>query len=132
LRKDPEREAAARLRSLAEADSKRARFQDMAAEGLLTFDELRAKLTELDEVREAAERELSIIQKRVEHLESLEQDKDTLLASLEETVPEALDELTAEERRQLYEMVKLRLTAGVDGTLELNGTLTPKHPVCTS
>ena len=104
----------------------------MAAEGLLTFDELRAKLTELDEVREAAERELSIIQKRVEHLESLEQDKDTLLASLEETVPEALDELTAEERRQLYEMVKLRLTAGVDGTLELNGKLGAKRSVCTS
>jgi hypothetical protein len=55
-----------------------------------------------------------------------------VLASLEETVPKALGELNAEEHHQLYEMLKVRLTAGVDGTLELNGKLIPKHPVCTS
>jgi hypothetical protein len=132
LRGDPEREAKERRSKLAEVAAKRARFQDMAAEGLLTLDELRAHLTALDEVRKDTELELSLLQNRVERAETLQRSKITVLASLEETVPKALGELTAEERRQLYEMLKLRLTAGVDGTLELNGTLTPKHPVCTS
>lgn len=40
LRGDPEHETKRWLRNLTEADSKRARLQDMAAEGLITFDEL--------------------------------------------------------------------------------------------
>ena len=131
LRNDPEHEAKGWRRKLADIDAKRARFQEMAAEDLLTLDELRAKLTELDEVREATELELSLLQNRVERIETLQRSKGTLLASLEETVPKALDELTAEERRQLYEMLKLRLTAVMDGTLELNGKLVAKLPVCT-
>jgi site-specific DNA recombinase len=132
LRGDPEREAKGWRRKLAEVDAKRARFQDMAAEGLLTLDELRAKLTELDEVRRATELELRFLQNHVERIGTLQRNKDTLLASLKEAVPKALGELTAEERRQLYEMLKLRLTADVDGTSELDGKLVPKHPVCTS
>jgi hypothetical protein len=38
-------------------------------------------------------------QKRVDRVETLQQDKDALLASLEETVPKMLGKLTAEERR---------------------------------
>ena len=53
LRGDPDREAKAWLEKLAEIDRKRSGFQDMAAEGLITFDELRAKLAALDETRAA-------------------------------------------------------------------------------
>jgi len=53
VRGDPGREAGAWLERLAEADRKRSGFQDMAAEGLITFDELRAKLADLEETREA-------------------------------------------------------------------------------
>jgi hypothetical protein len=35
-------------------ERKRSRFQDMAAEGYITFDELGAKLLELDEIRSTA------------------------------------------------------------------------------
>jgi hypothetical protein len=42
-REDPEREVRARAEKLAEADRKRSRYQDMTVEGLITFDELRAK-----------------------------------------------------------------------------------------
>jgi hypothetical protein len=38
---------------LNQIDSKRSRYQEMAAEGLLTFEELRAKLTELQDMRGA-------------------------------------------------------------------------------
>jgi hypothetical protein len=48
---DPDREAKAWAEKLAEVDSKRSRYQDMAAEGLITFDELRAKLGDLRKTR---------------------------------------------------------------------------------
>jgi hypothetical protein len=63
---DPDRDAKAWADKLAEADHKRARFQDMSAEGLITFGELRAKLAALEEDRQA-------------RLRDLERDKDTLL-----------------------------------------------------
>lgn len=45
---------------------KRAKFQDMAAEGLITFDELREKLAQLDETRKVAEQELNSLEYRKE------------------------------------------------------------------
>ena len=43
-RGDPEREMRVWSKRLADVDAKRFRYQDMAAEGLIDFDELRAKL----------------------------------------------------------------------------------------
>jgi hypothetical protein len=50
MRGYPEKEAETWLRELSEADRKRSGFQDLAAEGLITIDELREKLTELDKI----------------------------------------------------------------------------------
>ena len=58
VRSDPEREAKVWLDKLVEAERKRSGFQDMAAEGLITFDELREKLASLEESRRVAEEEL--------------------------------------------------------------------------
>src|SRR5215203_6682125 len=54
LHGDPEREAKVWLEQLADAECKRSSFQDMAAEGLITFDELRTKLATLQETCETA------------------------------------------------------------------------------
>ena len=43
-------------------DRKRARYQDMAAEDLISLDELREKLADLEDNRAAAERELEEVQ----------------------------------------------------------------------
>jgi len=56
------------LHKLAEADQRRASFQDMAAEGLITFDELRTKLAALEETRQLARRELDVLEDRRERL----------------------------------------------------------------
>lgn len=53
---------------IAEVDQTRSRFQDMAAEGLITFEELRAKLAELEELRQSARRELGALSERRERL----------------------------------------------------------------
>ncbi len=51
MRGDPDQQAKVGADKIAEVDRKRARFRDMAAEGLITFAELRTKLAELDECR---------------------------------------------------------------------------------
>jgi Recombinase zinc beta ribbon domain len=123
LRGDPDREAKVWANNLAETERKRSGFQDMAAEGLITFDELRAKLATLEETRETARRELAALHKRWEEIEKLERDRDALLDSLEATAPDALEALTPEERHHVYKILRLRVLAHLDGSLEPSGTL---------
>jgi hypothetical protein len=114
VRGDPDREAKAWLEKLSEVNRKRAAFQDMAAEGLISFDELRSKLAALQETRETAERELAVLKGRRESLEQMERDKDAVLEHYVTLAPEALDSLTPEERRNLYNMLRLRVFAYPD------------------
>jgi hypothetical protein len=119
---DPVRETKVWLDKLAEVDHMRSAFQDMAAEGLITFDELRAKLASLEENRQLARRELDVLQERQERLREIEQDKNTLLKHCAGMVPEALDDLTPEERHHVYKMLQLRMLVDPDGTLRVSGT----------
>jgi predicted site-specific integrase-resolvase len=119
LRGDPDQEAKLWAGKLVEVERKRARYQDMAASELITFDELRARLLELDETRETAERELEIIGNHKERLAELEADRDALLASLMEIAPMALESLKPEERRRFYRMLGLRVIAYPDRELEV-------------
>jgi hypothetical protein len=75
----PEREVAVWLDSIATAERKRSGFQDMAAEGLITLDELRSKLAELNDLRKTAERELYIIEDRKGALQQLVRDREPLI-----------------------------------------------------
>ncbi len=123
---NPERETKVWLDKLAEVDHMRSAFQDMAAEGLIAFDELRAKLAGLEENRQMARRELDFLQERQERLREIEQDKNTLLEHYAGMVPEALDDLTPEERHHVYKMLQLRILVDPDGTLQVSGTFGDK------
>ena len=116
LRGDPDREAKAWREKLSEIGHKRAAFQDMAAEGLVTFDELKTKLADLEEARETAERELATLRGQSESIEALERDKDAVLEHHATLAPEALESLTPEERRRLYKMIRLVVFAHPDGS----------------
>ena len=129
-RSNPEDEAAVWLDRLAEADRRRANFQDMAAAGLITFDELGAKLEALEETRKTARRELAALECRTERLLALERDRDALLEGYAELIPETLDVLEPEERHRVYNMLRLRVLAFPDGTLEVSGTLREGVLVC--
>ena len=131
-RGDPDREARAWLGQLEEIEAKRSRFQDMAAEGLLTFEELGAKLCSLEEAREVAEEELGRLRARSERLEALERDRDALLASLQGVVPQMLDELPPEDRNRIYKMLSLKVEAIPGGPLQLSGSFAREAGVCTS
>jgi hypothetical protein len=119
--RDPEHEAAVWLDSIATAERKRSGFQDMAAEGLITLDELRSKLAELDDLCKTAERELRIIERQKDALQQLERDRDSLIEHYARLAPEALDSLTPEERHQLHKILRLRVMAAADRSLTAEG-----------
>jgi len=121
VRGDPEREARMWLEKITEADRKRSGFQDMAAEGLITFDELRAKLADLEETRELVRNELEALEASQTRLRDLERNADTLLKCYLGMVPEALKKLTPEERHRIYKMLRLVVTVQPEGILGVSG-----------
>jgi hypothetical protein len=83
----------------------------MAAEELIDFDELRKRLSQLDEIRRVAEEELDALSKHKERIAGLERDRDALLEFYEWMAPEGMDMWTAEERHRVYQMLRLRVYA---------------------
>jgi hypothetical protein len=129
---DTDREAKVWLEKLAEADRMRSGYQELAAKGLMSHEELGERLGQLGETRKTAERELEAVRERQERVEKLERDKDILLESYTTMVPEALNELAAQERYQVYKMLRLRVVVGTDGGCEVSGVLGEDLSVCTS
>jgi site-specific DNA recombinase len=117
LRGDPGEEANVWLDKIADVDRQRARAQDLAIEGLLSPDELRAKLAALEEFRETAERELETLKSRKEEVEELEHDRDALLEHYAGMVPEGLEAFGPEERRWVYKLLRFNVFADSGGNL---------------
>ncbi len=120
---DADREAKARLDRLTEADKRRRGFQEQAAKGLMTLDELENRLKEIEETRETARAELAILAESRQRLEELERDRDALMERYAGAVPEALETLTPDERHRAYKMLRLKVLAYPDSRLEVNGFL---------
>ena len=118
---DPVTESERWLGQLSEASRKRARYQEMAAEGLIDFEELRARLSALEETRETAERELHALRHHTEYLKRLERDRDSLLESYAGLIPEAIDTLGSEERHRVYRMIGMKAYLKADGSFALSG-----------
>ena len=118
---DPATEAEWWLDQISEANQKRVRYQEMAAERLIDFEELRTRLAALEDARKMAERELSALQHRTEHLAQLERDRDSLLESYAGLLPDAIDTLASEERYRVYRMIGLEARLAPDGSLAISG-----------
>ena len=104
----------------------------MAADDLLTLDELRARLAELDDTRSIAERELEALRTHSERVAELETDRDALLDSLVDIAPDALDSLTPDARHHVYKTLRLRVVALQDDSLEISGTFGDSPAMCQS
>jgi hypothetical protein len=120
-RGNPTREAEVWAKKLSEVERRRSAYQDQQAEGLITVDELRTKLAALEESRAVARRELAALKERRERIEDLERDADALLEHYASMVPEALDDLTPEERHRVYKMMRLSVIMYADGLVEVAG-----------
>jgi len=130
MRCDPDKETKLWANRVAEIDRRRRRYQEMAADDLITFVELRARLVELDDRRTTAEQELKALQSRKEHLDGLEQDRNMLLDNLTNIAPEALEVLAPQERHQFYKMLRLKVITNLDGSLEVNGAFSDGLGLC--
>ena len=118
---DPAAEVERWLAQISEVRRKRARYQEMAAEGLIEFEELRARLAALEDTRKTAERELRTLEVRTEHLAQLERDRDSLLENYADLLPEAIDALGSEERHRVYRMIGMEAHLAPDESLEVSG-----------
>jgi site-specific DNA recombinase len=122
-RGNSDREANAWLEQLAEVEQERRGYLRLAAKGHMTDDDLAEALAELEDIRATAERELKAIRRRKAALEELELDKDALLEYYSGLMPDALDNLVPEERRQVYGMLRLTAEVAADGSMEARGVL---------
>jgi hypothetical protein len=87
----------------------------------MTDEELVATLSELDEVRETAERELETALARSEALDRLERDRDALMESYAVMASETLEDLAPEERHRIYKLLRLGVRFRPDWPLEITG-----------
>lgn len=123
---DPGQEMKLWTEKLSEVGHKRAKYQEMAASALITFDELRSRLSELEETRRTAESELAALRNHQEHVRQMEQDRDALLESHMRIAPEALESLVPKERHQSYKMLRLEVTVYPNGALEISWVGSPE------
>jgi hypothetical protein len=93
----------------------------------MTFEELGSKLAKLEETRRVAEAELRALDAREERVRELEADRDALIASYAEVVPEALDALSGEERMRVYQMLQVEVRPNPEG-YEVSGALCKSRP----
>src|SRR5829696_3170851 len=117
---DPKREEKVWLDKVAEVNQMRRGYQEQAAKGYMTFDELGTALSGLEETCKSAERELWSVRNRLERVKQLERDKDALREDYFGIAPDALDSLTPEERHDFYKLVRLRVVIYPNCDLEIS------------
>ena len=120
--RNPEHEAELWAHKIADCAQRRSAYQDQQAAELMNLEELGFKLRELDNTRKIAERELAALKDHRRRVRDLEQDRDALLESMAEMVPEALDGLTGEEKSRVYRMLRLEVTPTAEG-YDVSGAL---------
>ena len=120
---DPERLLAACLRKIFELDAQRTRAQDLAIEGLLSAPELRDRLAGLEDQRRILESEAAALRAQQEALAGLELEAEALMERYAAMVPEGLEHFTPEDRHEAYRALRLKVTVGVDGSVEATGVL---------
>jgi predicted nucleic acid-binding Zn-ribbon protein len=133
---DSTEEIAAWSARLEECERMRRAYQDQQAAGLMTLEELRERLGELEETRRLARAELDAIAARKERVAELERDRDALLEEMAAMVPGALDDLTPEGRNRVYRMLRLSVAPSGFGyevrgafcSAECSQTKSPKYP----
>jgi Recombinase zinc beta ribbon domain len=101
-------------------------YQDQQAAGLMTLEELASRLEELETTRKALEAELEAVERSKRKAKDLEQDREAVLTSLADSIPEALDELTGEEINKVYRKLRLRVVPSEEGYDATGVLCTPK------
>ena len=95
----------------------RAAYQEQQAAGLMTMDELADKLGELERTKALAQTERANLSERRRRVEELVRDKEAVLALRSEAVLRGLEDLSPEEKSEVYRLLKLEVTPTPEGML---------------
>jgi hypothetical protein len=112
---NPEKELAAWADKIEKCDRLRKAYEDQQAAGLMTLEELRERLEELESARRLAQTELGILTEREERMKQLEKDRLTLLNYIYKTIPNVVDNLSPKKRNDLYRLLRLEVTPSDEG-----------------
>jgi DNA repair ATPase RecN len=115
VRDDPEQVITTLEDRLSQNTHLRRAYQDQQAEGLMTLEELAARLEELEDTRKVLEAELASLERSQQKAQELEKDRDAVVASLAASIPDALDNLTGEEINTVYRKLRLQLIPSEEG-----------------
>src|SRR5215213_6547342 len=115
VRDDPEQVVTTLEETLSQNTHLRRAYQDQQAEGLMTLEELAAKLEELKDTRKVLEAELASLERSQQKAKELDNDRDAVVASLAASIPDALENLTGEEINTVYRKLRLRVVPTDEG-----------------
>lgn len=118
---NPEREEKTWADRLLQARNERAGYLKLAATGRMNEAELDEALALVDSEIHATQWELSRLGNQRTRLEEMEEDADALLARFSGLMPEALGHLDEEEKRHVYELLKMRVECFPDSSVEVSG-----------
>jgi hypothetical protein len=122
----PDRESEILLGKVSECVRLRAAYQDQQASGLMTMEELAAKVEELEHAKELAQTELANLSERRRRVEELIRDKEAVLELRSEAVLRGLDNRSPDEKSEVYKLLKLEVTPTPEG-MEVSGALLSRN-----
>jgi Recombinase zinc beta ribbon domain len=112
------REIASRLKTL---ERRRSGYIDLAADGDMTREELRRKLADVDEQREAAQRALREVRNREGTIQKLRWGREMSLSQFSVVRGLNLHTLSPENRRRVLQALRIRVEVDKDGNVSISG-----------
>ena len=122
--RNPEPETKAWRAKIEEYDRKRAKYQEMYAADAMTLTELKTALTDLEDLKAAAEKEQKATEQRAERIAGLERDKAALQEMYRQRALQGgLADFTPEERHKIYRRLRLTVRVYPDHAIDVDGEL---------
>ncbi len=129
MRGDPDREVRDLAERLRKLDYRRSGYLDLAADGDMSREELRTKLADLDEQRDGLQKALREAHSRQQALRDPEINYAYLKSVLHQLQPHLnginLTIASAEDRRRLYQALRLHVELDEHGAITLSGIFDP-------
>ena len=112
------------------ASIKRSRYQDQEAEGLMTREELRTKLAELDEAIGMAEGEIEKLRSHEGRIRTMEEAGEELIERYAKLIPEELQNLSPAEKRRIYQTLQISISVPQDGEIKIKLPFPDEEDFC--
>jgi len=108
------------LKIIEDCHRKRSGYQDLAADGLMTREELAEKLRVLDKNKADAQRQVENARDGQAHIEELKETKKAMLSAYASGILyDGVEHFSPEMRHEIYAALGLKVTVNSDGTMNL-------------